>query len=162
LTCGGLKLFLKTAKKQSAGKDTACMFRQTGIAAFCGSGFDRLFHPDKMRSRGILLVGVYNRVQYDRTQWYSVSDEVMALYAGRFQKEGREEGGEERREAPEGEAGREAAEEGAASRPPGPMDVGKVPLPCAPEGRWMWEKSQMEVRNFPNGSAKNHVTIQSR
>jgi hypothetical protein len=122
---------------------------------------------DKMRSRDILLVGVYNRVQYDRTQWYSVSDEVMDLYTGRFQKEGREEGGErkgaeERREAPEtpeGEAGREAAEEGSVSCPPGPMDVGKVPPPCAPEGRWMWENSQMEVRNFPNGSAKNHTTI---
>jgi uncharacterized Fe-S radical SAM superfamily protein PflX len=44
---------------------------------------------DKMRSQNILLVGVYNRVQYDRTQWYSVSDEVMDLYLGAFKKEER-------------------------------------------------------------------------
>jgi hypothetical protein len=105
---------------------------------------------DKMRSRDILLVGVYNRVQYDRTQWYSVSDEVMALYLGEFIKEERRGGGkrkipEDGRERPEEKPEKEPAGEEAAIRPEGPMDVGKVPPPCAPEGRWIRPISQMEV-----------------
>jgi hypothetical protein len=126
---------------------------------------------DKMRSQGILLVGVYNRVQYDRTQWYSVSDEVMTLYLGEFKKEertgkdgsgnGRGTGGTPAK-TPEADTGKKPdapSGEEAGIRPGGPMDVGKVPLPSAPEGQWMRPVSQMEVRDFPNGSAKYHTTI---
>jgi hypothetical protein len=117
---------------------------------------------EKMRSQNILLVGVYNRARYDRTQWYSVSDEVMALYLGGFNREekggGKEgKGAKDRRETPEapkvpeektGEEPVEFAGEEPSMCPEGPMDVGKVPYPSALEGQWMCQKSQMEVRDF--------------
>jgi hypothetical protein len=113
---------------------------------------------DKMKSHGILLVGVYNRLQYDRTQWYSVSDEIMALYQGEFKKEkkgeGRKRGNpEDGRETPEEKTEKKSAGEEPSMCPEGPMDVGKVPLPSDPEGQWKRQKSQMEVRDFTNGSA---------
>jgi hypothetical protein len=107
---------------------------------------------DKMRSQGVLLVGAYNRIQYDRTQWYSVSGEVMALYLGGLKRE--EKGEEKAGKEPIDSAGKEPP-----VCPPGQMDVGKVPPPSAPEGRWKCQISQMEVRDFPNGSAKFHTTI---
>jgi hypothetical protein len=119
---------------------------------------------DKMKSHGILLVGVYNRFQYDRTQWYSVSDEIMALYLGEFKKEEKGKGRkrknpEDGRETPEEKPEKEPAGEEPSICPEGPMDVGKVPLPSDPEGQWKCQKSQMEVRDFTNGSAKFHTTI---
>ena len=129
---------------------------------------------EKMRDQNILLVGVYNRVQYDRTQWYSVSDEVMALYLGGFNREEKGGGGKkgkgakDRRETAEapkvpeektGGAPLDSAEEEPVICPDGRMDMGKVPHPSAPEGQWKCQISQMEVRDFTNGSAKFHTTI---
>ncbi len=37
---------------------------------------------DKLKNDAVLFVGNFNRTGFDRTQWYSVSDEVMALYRG--------------------------------------------------------------------------------
>jgi hypothetical protein len=38
-----------------------------------------------LTDKGVLLVGNYNRVRFDRTQWYSLSDELMTYYeTGRF------------------------------------------------------------------------------
>jgi ribosomal protein L37E len=37
----------------------------------------------KLREKNILLVGNFNKIGYDRTNWYSVSDEVMAVYLGK-------------------------------------------------------------------------------
>jgi hypothetical protein len=96
---------------------------------------------EKMRQKNILLVGVFNRTKYDRTQWYSVNDEVMALY--RY-------GAKEDKTPPE---------EGAPKSPGGQMQVGKVPSPSAPEGKSMWENSQMEVGHFPDGSGKSPTPI---
>ena len=35
----------------------------------------------KLRDDGALLVGDFNEDRMDRTKWYSVSDEIMSLYA---------------------------------------------------------------------------------
>jgi hypothetical protein len=119
---------------------------------------------DKLRSQDILQVGVYNRVQYDRTQWYSVSDEVMALYQGELKKEEQRGGGkrktpEDGRESAEEKPEKETAGEETAICPEGLMDAGKVPPPCDSEGRWMRPISHMEVGDFPNGSGRIHTTI---
>jgi hypothetical protein len=90
---------------------------------------------DKMKSQEILLVGVYNRTHYDRTQWYSVSDEVMALYLGGCKKDDRGAGEHRKNKADTQEApktreekpGHEPVEEGPAMCPEGPMDVPKFP-----------------------------------
>jgi hypothetical protein len=122
---------------------------------------------NKMKSQGILFVGVYNRFQYDRTQWYSVSDEVMALYLSVFKKEERVKGGqrngmENREETPEEKNGKEPAEaagEEPSICPEGPMDVVEVPHPSASGGAWMWRKSHMDVVNSPHGSGEFATTI---
>jgi hypothetical protein len=116
-----------------------------------------------MRDQEILLVGVYNRVQYDRTQWYSVSDEVMALYLGGYTKEGPGEDGqrkekEDRQEAPQTPEEKPETEEPAIC-PGGPMDVAKVPHPSAPGGEWMWRNRHMEAANSPHGSGGIATTI---
>lgn len=36
----------------------------------------------RLRDKGALFVGNFNRMAYDRTLWYTVSDEVRALYEG--------------------------------------------------------------------------------
>lgn len=37
----------------------------------------------KLSERGALLTGNYNEAKFDRTQWYSLSDEVCQIYAAR-------------------------------------------------------------------------------
>jgi hypothetical protein len=119
---------------------------------------------NKMKSQKILLVGVYNRIHYDRTQWYSVSGEVMELYLGGFKKEsgdgpgGKKEAGEKREEGEE-KREKEPAGESAAFRPEGPMDAVKVPHPLAPGGRWMWQKSHMEAGDLPDRCGESPTTI---
>jgi rubrerythrin len=91
---------------------------------------------DKLKRKKILLVGTFNRTLYDRTQWYSVSDEVLSLYAG---------GG-----MPEKTVNHEEKP----IRPGGQMDVGDLPYPSAPQGEWMWEKSQIDVADLPDRSGR--------
>lgn len=55
-----------------------------------------------LREKGALLTGNYNKMKYDRTLWYTVSEEVRALYDGRPAGGGRG-SGEERRRREEGE-----------------------------------------------------------
>jgi hypothetical protein len=117
----------------------------------------------KMKSQEILLVGVYNRIHYDRTQWYTVSDEVMELYLGGFRKGGQEEQGPGKdtrgqREIQE-KTETELLGEGRTVRPARQMDMGKVPGPFAPEDKLMWEKSHMEAGDFPHRSGKFPTTI---
>jgi rubrerythrin len=45
---------------------------------------------EKLRAQKALYVGKYNKIGYDRTLWYSVSDEVMALYSGKYEIEAEE------------------------------------------------------------------------
>jgi len=35
---------------------------------------------DKLNKQGVLYIGNFNKIGYDRTLWYSVSDEVMDIY----------------------------------------------------------------------------------
>jgi hypothetical protein len=125
---------------------------------------------NKMRERNILLVGVYNRIHYDRTQWYSVNDEVMALYLGGYKKE---EPGDDKQqkdkkdrqeypETPEEKTEKEANEpvdEEPAICPEGPMDVAEVPHPSASGGAWMWRNRHMEAANSPDRSGGIATTI---
>jgi hypothetical protein len=91
---------------------------------------------DKMKRRKILLVGTFNRTRYDRTQWYSVSDEVLSLYTS-------------------GSTPEKAAKQTEKPMcPPGQMDVVNLPYPSAPPGEWMWEKSHIEVADFPDRSGQ--------
>jgi hypothetical protein len=125
---------------------------------------------NKMKSQAILLVGVYNRIHYDRTQWYSVSDEVMALYLGGYKK-GEPGQGEQRKDegerqeppkSPDGKTGNESVEpagEKAAMCPPGPMDAAEVPHPSAPGGAWMRRNRHMEAADSPDGSGGIATTI---
>lgn len=85
---------------------------------------------EKMKTKGILLVGVFNRIRYDRTQWYSVSEEVMALYL-----------------------------RGNNNSPNGQLEVGNNPVPSAPEGTWKREKSQIDVEKVPVRSVKSPTAI---
>jgi hypothetical protein len=64
---------------------------------------------DKMKRKKIILVGTFNRTRYDRTQWYSVSDEVLSLYASGSIPE------------------KTSKQKEKSICPPGQMDVGKVP-----------------------------------
>jgi hypothetical protein len=125
---------------------------------------------NKMRDQKILLVGVYNRIHYDRTQWYSVSDEVMALYLGGFRKEEpgrdgqRNEAGERREfpKTPEEKVRKEpvkSAGEDPSICPPGQMDVAEVPHPSAPQGEWMRRNCHMEAANSPHRSGGIATTI---
>lgn len=34
----------------------------------------------RLKNQGALLVGNYNKTLMDRTQWYSLSDEIMSIY----------------------------------------------------------------------------------
>jgi hypothetical protein len=36
-----------------------------------------------LREKGVLITGNFNKIRYDRTLWYTVTDEVMALYENR-------------------------------------------------------------------------------
>jgi hypothetical protein len=86
------------------------------------AGFEKIFtylKPEQikyslrnLREAGALLTGNYNRMKYDRTLWYTVSDEVMAIYECR--KSGTEGLGGDKSapvEADEDEAGSAEADE---------------------------------------------------
>jgi hypothetical protein len=87
---------------------------------------------NKMKSQEILLVGVYNRVHYDRTQWYSVNDEVMALYLGGFKGE------EPGQEGKKGKEPIEPVKEAAAICPGGQMDAAESPHGSGEFAGSMW------------------------
>jgi hypothetical protein len=91
---------------------------------------------DKLKRKKILLVGTFNRTLYDRTQWYSVSDDVLSLYASGSMAE------------------KPVKQEEKPIGPEGLMDVADLPLPSAPQGEWMWEKSQIEAADFPDRSGR--------
>jgi hypothetical protein len=116
-----------------------------------------------MKSQEILLVGVYNRIHYDRTQWYSVSDEVMALYLGGFKEEPgqgeQRKGAEGRQEEKTGNEPIEPAGEEPSICPPGRMEVAEAPHPSAPGGAWKRRNRHMEAANSPDGSGGIATTI---
>jgi hypothetical protein len=96
---------------------------------------------DKMRRKKILLVGVFNRTRYDRTQWYSVCDEVMGLYLGGFTAENK------------------PKQEDASNSPQGQMQAGDLPHPLAQGGKCKWEKSHMDVADLPDRSGESPTPI---
>jgi hypothetical protein len=91
---------------------------------------------DKLKRKKILLVGTFNRTRYDRTQWYSVSDDVLSLYASG--------------NIPE----KTVKPEEKPIRPGGQMDVADLPHPSAPQGEWMWDFSHIEAGDLPDRSGK--------
>jgi hypothetical protein len=102
---------------------------------------------DKLKRKKVILIDVFNRTRYDRTQWYTVSEEVMALYLGKTPVQTRSKP-EEKKELPEKPI-----------CPGGPMDVGKVPHPSAPQGKSMCPISQIEAANFPHRSGESPTPI---
>jgi uncharacterized Zn finger protein (UPF0148 family) len=117
----------------------------------------------KMKNQGILLVAVYNRVQYDRTQWYSVSDEVMMLYQGEFGKEELGTGGQKTMmgtlESKHGEDPAEPSGEEPSICPEGPLVAAEVPHPSASGGAWKRRNRHMEAVNSPDRSGEFATTI---
>jgi hypothetical protein len=96
---------------------------------------------DKLKRKKILLVGTFNRTLYDRTQWYSVSDDVLSLYSSG------------------GIPDKTVKNEEKPICPGGQMDVADLPHPSAPQGEWMWEKSQIEVVDLPARSGRSTTPI---
>jgi Zn-finger nucleic acid-binding protein len=96
---------------------------------------------DKMKGKNILLVGTFNRTRYDRTQWYSVSDEVLSLYT----KGSIPEPALQQEEKP--------------ICPGGHMEAVNLPHPSAPQGEWMWEKSHIEAADLPDRSGESPTPI---
>jgi hypothetical protein len=96
---------------------------------------------DKLKRKKILLVGTFNRTLYDRTQWYSVSDDVLSLYASGSVHE------------------KSVKQEEKPICPGGQMDVADLPHPSALQGEWMWEKSQIEAGDLPDRSGRSPTPI---
>jgi hypothetical protein len=96
---------------------------------------------DKMKQKKILLVGVFNRTRYDRTQWYSVSDEVISLYQRGTTSE------------------HHIKDDDSPNCPGGQLQVGDVPEPTAPQGACKWEMSHIEKVNFPDRSGTSPTPI---
>jgi rubrerythrin len=114
-----------------------------------------------LRERGALLTGNYNKMRYDRTLWYTVSDEVMAVYECRVPGMRRESG------VPEPGAERETDGEDAAAEAGGGMEEGTVldgadisgqELPGAPVDRER-QKYRFHSVNLHNGNGKNANSI---
>ena len=57
---------------------------------------------DRLRSAGALLVGNFNQSAMDRTQWYSLSDEVISVYRG-TEEDGAGQEQDEREQSGQGE-----------------------------------------------------------
>jgi hypothetical protein len=94
-----------------------------------------------LRERGALLTGNYNKMRYDRTLWYTVSDDVMAVYECR-----RAGGGEESPPSgAAGEPGDEAGERSGADK--------------EEEGTGERSKERFHCGNFHNGSGKKARSI---
>jgi hypothetical protein len=94
----------------------------------------------KLKQQGALFIGTFNKVRYDRTLWYSVSDDVLRLYNSGFNPLPKQAFSSEK--TPESKC------------PKGRMDVGDSPDATALEGASICENSQIEVGNFPNRSGE--------
>jgi hypothetical protein len=100
---------------------------------------------DTLREENALITGNFNRSGYDRTLWYTVSDEVMALYDAKNLE--KDEIPEEN--PPPSEPAPEKAPEAENPEPPEPE----------PEPGKEWEKSQSHLPNSANANGKNPIPI---
>jgi rubrerythrin len=98
---------------------------------------------DKLRRDKVIRIGVFNRTRYDRTQWYTVSGEVTALYLGKTPVQRPDEA-----ELPESPI-----------CPPGLMDVGKSPHPSASQGRSKRPICHIEAADLPHRSDESPTPI---
>jgi hypothetical protein len=101
----------------------------------------------KLREKNILLVGNFNKIGYDRTNWYSVSDEVMNIYLGKTPAEEKPpasppETGPEEEPDPDPETNPPEQDE-----PPRPDSE---PVPPEPEAPPILPNGQMDLGNFIN------------
>jgi hypothetical protein len=113
----------------------------------------------KLREKNILLVGNFNKIGYDRTNWYSVSDEVMELYLGKAAEEeikAGEDGPAAARLPPEEDAWpqegpRRPSENNPPILPNGEMHPGKVMNPCDQTGKCVPEEPPDTPSGRDNG-----------
>jgi hypothetical protein len=109
---------------------------------------------DTLREKKALLTGNFNRSGYDRTLWYTASDEVLALYEAKNP----EQSDPEPEPAPEEpEAGDEAAPEaGNEAENRGPEPALEAPSPGDDtEG----ENSHLHLLNSTNANGENPIPI---
>jgi hypothetical protein len=153
------------------------------------SGFEKIFtylKPEQirytlrnLREQGALLTGNYNRMKYDRTLWYTVSDEVKALYEGRTAfsgadrktKDGRPPDPEEEAGGKKGGSGGENAEisilegagEGLEKTGEAPVKAGKSPGGAEPaaggDGNRERPKDHSHDGNFHNANGRTAAPI---
>jgi hypothetical protein len=95
---------------------------------------------DTLREKKALLTGNFNRSGYDRTLWYTVSDEVMALYDPKNIKKDDQE-----------------------NPPPEPVPdeagAGENPEPKSPDTGKEWENSPSHLSNSTNANGKNPIPM---
>jgi rubrerythrin len=96
----------------------------------------------KLKREKIILVDTFNRTKYDRTQWYTVTDTVLAVYSGKTLNAVIEDQISERNGTEEPEC------------PKGRMETGEMPYPCDAEGEWKGQKSRMEAGETPDRSGE--------
>jgi hypothetical protein len=107
---------------------------------------------DTLREQKALLTGNFNRCGYDRTLWYTASDDVMALYDAKNLGKSDPEGN-----PPPSEP---APEEDAEAENPEPAP--EVPKPASgplPETGEEWENSHLHFPNSTNANGENPIPI---
>jgi rubrerythrin len=102
----------------------------------------------KLRDKGILFVANYNKIGYDRTNWYSVSDEAMALFLGALPVT---ESSYTEPAGPEKETTMEMAPNGSGEPKPLPVTTGQARDPGDPP---ICPNGHMHSGNFPDPSAQ--------
>jgi hypothetical protein len=132
----------------------------------------------KLRKDSILLVGNFNKIGYDRTNWYSVSEEVMNIYLGKTREEAGvpaspPETGPEEEPAPAAETSPLEQEEtpcpASEPAPPEPEDPPILPNgkmhsgnfmnPFYQTGKWIHEKSVIDSGISHDRFGKFHEPI---
>jgi hypothetical protein len=103
---------------------------------------------DKLKRNRVILIDVFNRTRYDRTQWYTVSDEVMALYLGKTPVPGQDgpEENPESAEKPICPPGHGSGKSTTSIRPPGHIHVPDFPHGCGKFPRSKRRKSHTYTR----------------
>jgi hypothetical protein len=110
---------------------------------------------DKLKKEGVLLTANFNKTGYDRTQWYSVCDECMALYLGEPYRSA----------AASHEEHSETADDlddeisTSSMCPGGQVDVQDVTHAFAPKGTSMCNFQQMDLQHITHPPAESCTPI---
>jgi hypothetical protein len=111
----------------------------------------------RLREEGALMTGNFNKMRYDRTLWYTVSDEVMDLYNNKAVGDGQNAGESEKTEihlAPTPNAnGNSPITEDRESEI---SEIHSAPVPNANGNspKSIWHLRQMDLAPVPNGFGK--------